>query len=232
LTGKPDSHMTGKIRQLHFIWLTVALVGMLLMSALTHELPESASLQALEYMTVILMLLSLRSLSKDRSWLISLTTVIGLTLMVVVARKATGNHYLGYGYLLLMLIFFTAAAWLVGSRVLLTGSVDINKVVGSIALYLLLGMIWAIFYTVLLEFSPQALEGVVSGNWHDNMSTMTYFSYVTLTTLGYGDISPVTPVAQALVILEAVTGMFYIAIVVASLIGGIRQQRKTAENAE
>jgi voltage-gated potassium channel Kch len=57
------------------------------------------------------------------------------------------------------------------------------------------------------------------------MFIMTYFSFVTLTTLGYGDISPVTPVAQVLVVLEAVTGMFYIAIIVASLIGAAMRHR-------
>ena len=54
---------------------------------------------------------------------------------------------------------------------------------------------------------------------------MTYFSFVTLTTLGYGDISPATPIAEVLVILEAVTGMFYFAIVVASLIGAAKNKR-------
>jgi voltage-gated potassium channel Kch len=56
---------------------------------------------------------------------------------------------------------------------------------------------------------------------------MTYFSFVTLTTLGYGDISPVTPIAKVLVILEAVVGMFYIAIIVASLIGAVRDKKRS-----
>ncbi|MCV5959457.1 potassium channel family protein, partial [Escherichia coli] len=45
-----------------------------------------------------------------------------------------------------------------------------------------------------------------------------YFSFVTLTTLGYGDISPLTPLAQVVVYLEAITGVFYMAIVVSSLV--------------
>lgn len=48
---------------------------------------------------------------------------------------------------------------------------------------------------------------------------LAYFSFVTLTTLGYGDISPVTPFARALVNLEAIFGQFYIAILVAALVG-------------
>jgi voltage-gated potassium channel Kch len=55
--------------------------------------------------------------------------------------------------------------------------------------------------------------------WYQVMQQVTYFSFVTLATLGYGDISPASPIAQVIVILEAVTGVFYLAVVVASLIG-------------
>jgi voltage-gated potassium channel Kch len=94
-------------------------------------------------------------------------------------------------------------------------------------LYLILGFIWAIFYTFLVQLSPEAIRGVEPQNWIHSMSTMTYFSFVTLTTLGYGDISPVTPIAKVLVMLEAVVGMFYIAIIVASLIGAARDKKKS-----
>mgnify|MGYP001553633467 FL=1 len=215
--------MDEKTGNTNFIWLTLALIGMLLTGAFTRELPDALTLQILEFSSVILMLVSLGSLSKNRGWLIRLATIIGIMLMVVLGKRVFGFQYFEYFYLSLLLLFFMSAAWLVGRGVLLTGSVDLNKIVGSVALYLLLGLIWAIFYTVLLEFSPEAIKGMEAGHWTDNLSIMTYFSFVTLATLGYGDISPVTPVAQTLVILEAVTGMFYMAVVVASLIGGLKR---------
>lgn len=207
----------------NFIWLTLALVGMLLAGALTRELPDRSTLQILEYSSIFLMLVSLRSLRNNRGWLIRLTSIIGITLLVVVVKSAVNVYYFEFVYLSLLLVFFMSSAWLVGHEVLLTGSVDMNKIVGSVALYFLLGLIWAIFYTLLLEVSPEAMKGMESGSWPDNMYIMTYFSFVTLATLGYGDISPLTPVAQTLVILEAVTGMFYMAVVVASLIGGLKR---------
>ena len=213
--------MTEKTGNRNFIWLTLALVGMLLAGAFTRELPDRLTLQILEYSSIVLMLVSLRSLRNDRGWLIRLTSIIGITLIVVVFKSTLNVYYFEFVYLSLLLVFFMSSAWLVGREVLLTGSVDINKIVGSVALYFLLGLIWAIFYTLLLEVSPQAMKGMEAGPWPDNIFTMTYFSFVTLATLGYGDISPLTPVAQILVILEAVTGMFYMAVVVASLIGGL-----------
>jgi len=216
--------MTRKLKQLPLIWLTLSLVGFLLSWAFARELPDRFALGTLQYTSIILMLLSLKSLKKNRPWLIGWISILAITLLLVVAHSATENLYFGYAYLFLLLIFFISAAWLVGNEVLLTGSVDINKIVGSVALYFLLGLIWSIMYTILLGFSPEAMRGVEPGTWNDHLFIMSYFSFVTLTTLGYGDISPLTPIAQVLVILEAITGMFYLAVIVASLIGSNRHR--------
>ncbi|MDB4410029.1 potassium channel family protein, partial [Gammaproteobacteria bacterium] len=64
--------------------------------------------------------------------------------------------------------------------------------------------------------------------WLENYTSAIYFSFVTITTLGYGDISPVLPLARFLVIMEAIVGVFYMAILVASLIG-VRMSDRVAE---
>ena len=78
----------------------------------------------------------------------------------------------------------------------------------------------------MLEFSPTAFNGMEHQLWEDNFSRATYFSYVTLTTLGYGDISPAEPLSRVLVYIEAMVGTFYMAVVIASLIGA-RSEKKT-----
>lgn len=214
--------MSEKSKQTHFIWLTISLAGLLLTWAFTQQYPDNITLNMLQYSSVVLMLVALKSLRKNRSWLIGWITIIAITLMSVVARSTTNDPNYGYIYLSILLLFFISAAWLVGSQVLLTGTVDANKITGSIALYLLLGLIWAIFYTLLLGLWPESMIGVEPGHWNDHLFIMAYFSFVTLTTLGYGDISPATPIAQVVVILEAISGMFYLAIIVASLIASSR----------
>ena len=206
----------------HFYWLTVALVGMLIAGALSREAPDSQTLTLIEYSSLALLLVSLLSLTAERKWARWFFTVVASMLLVVVGRGVTDYGLFEYGFLFLLLVFMLMAAWLVGSRVLLTGPVDLNKMVGSIALYMLIGLIFSILYTALLEVSPGAIRGIPDVPWYDAMPLATYFSFVTLTTLGYGDMSPVTPTAQALVMLEAVTGMFYLAIVVATLVGARR----------
>jgi len=216
--------MSGLIKKNQFIWLTIALIGLMLTGAFSRGLPDNLTLNLIEYTSVILLLLSLLSLKTERYWGKGFLIIVGIMLTVVVVRGATELGYFEYFYLGLMLAFMLAAAWLVGSQVLLTGTVDLNIVVGSVALYLLIGLIWSILYTILLEFSPDAINGIDPGMWYDNYPVMTYFSFVTLTTLGFGDMSPATPVAQVIVILEAITGMFYLAVIVASLIGGRRNR--------
>ena len=213
------------IRRNHFFWLTAALVGMLLTGAFTAEFPESFAFTILEYSSIFLLLLSLIGLRENRSWRIGLLSLIGIMALATFTRDINDFHYSKYVYMLLLLVFFLSAAWLVGRRVLLTGDVDLNIITGSVALYLILGFIWAILYTILIQLQPEAIRGLEPENWVYALSTMTYFSFVTLTTLGYGDMSPVTPIAKVLVSLEAVTGMFYFAIVVASLIGAARNKR-------
>ena len=212
------------IRRNHFFWLTAALVGMLLTGAFTAEFPESFAFTILEYSSIFLLLLSLIGLRENRSWRIGLLSLIGIMALATFTRDINDFHYSKYVYMLLLLVFFLSAAWLVGRRVLLTGDVDLNIITGSVALYLILGFIWAILYTILIQLQPEAIRGLEPENWVYALSTMTYFSFVTLTTLGYGDMSPVTPIAKVLVSLEAVTGMFYFAIVVASLIGAARNK--------
>ena len=209
----------------HFIWLTISMIGLMLASAATEEMSDSSAIRLIEFSSVALLLLSLLSLQTNRKWARGFLVLIGIMIFTIAARNSTDLYYFEFFYLSLLLIFMLGAAWLVGSQVLLTGKVDFNIIVGSVALYILIGYIFSILYTLLLEFSPHALNGVEAVAWYDNLSTTTYFSFVTLTTLGYGDISPATPMAKVLVVLEAVTGIFYLAVIVASLIGSIKSGR-------
>jgi voltage-gated potassium channel len=208
----------------NFTWLTIALIGLLLTGALSRDVPANLTLQVIEYSSIALLLLSLLSLKRNFAWVRWLAIIVGLLLAIVVLGSVTEHELIKYTYLGLLLTFMVAVAWLVAGEVLFTGSVDLNKIIGAVALYLLIGFIWSLCYTILLEFSPNALTGVEAGPWYDNMPSTTYFSFVTLTTLGYGDISPATPLAEVFVILEAVVGMFYLAVIVASLVGSFRRE--------
>ena len=99
-------------------------------------------------------------------------------------------------------------------------SEEVNREViyAAILLYLLAALLWAFVYTFLELIEPASFNVDLSQP-QDYMLVFQYFSFVTITTLGYGDISPVTEVARALAVLEAVVGQIYLVVVVAWLVG-------------
>jgi len=111
------------------------------------------------------------------------------------------------------IVFFVIVSWVVLADVIAGDEVSSDKILGAICGYLLVGMAFAVIYSVLERYSQGSFT-VVDPDIH----TFLYFSLVTLSTLGYGDIVPVTHQARALTGMEAVIGQFYIAVVVARLV--------------
>jgi hypothetical protein len=87
---------------------------------------------------------------------------------------------------------------------------------GGIAAYPLLGVAWAEAFALLEALRPGSFSGAVG--LAEGGRGWFYFSFVTLTTVGYGDILPVHPAARSLAMLEAVTGPLYNAILLARLV--------------
>jgi hypothetical protein len=102
------------------------------------------------------------------------------------------------------------------SLVLKRGPITAHRIQGAIAVYLLLGLSWAHTYDLIEYLSPGAFTGAITAS--SRFSSWMYFSFVTLATLGYGDISPVHPVARSLAVAEAITGQLYLAILIARLV--------------
>jgi len=117
------------------------------------------------------------------------------------------------GTALLSLLLFLAV---VLGQTLRAGPVTFHRIQGAMASYLLLGVIWAHAYALLAELRPGAFSGPVSAA--DGPRAFLYFSFVTLATVGYGDVLPVHPVARSLAMLEAVTGTLYLTTVIARLV--------------
>jgi hypothetical protein len=117
----------------------------------------------------------------------------------------------GMGLLSLLLLLA-----IVLGQTLRSGPITFHRIQGAVAAYLLLGVIWAYAYALLALLRPGAFSGPVSAA--DGPRAWLYFSFVTLTTVGYGDVLPVHPAARSLAMLEAVTGPLYLAILIARLV--------------
>jgi Ion channel len=121
----------------------------------------------------------------------------------------------------LSLIYLGFLLVMVAVQVFGEGLVTGHRIRGAIVVYLLLGGIWALLYQVVALTIPQAFrlaESVAGGNPDSLQRLMTYYSFITLTTTGYGDITPVHPVARTLSMFEALVGQLYPAITLARLV--------------
>jgi hypothetical protein len=99
------------------------------------------------------------------------------------------------------------------------GPISLHRVQGAIAVYLILAFVWAQAYKLVALSDPDAFNLPTAALTPQRLlHRMSYFSLVTLTTVGYGDIVPVSPIARALAMLEALTGQLFPAVLLARLV--------------
>jgi voltage-gated potassium channel Kch len=111
-------------------------------------------------------------------------------------------------------------------QVLRKGHVTAHRVGGAIAVYLMLGLIWASAYSLLFIDDPASFDlgrpieatDELSEIQTKGTSRLVYFSFVTMTTLGYGDVTPRSEAAGTLAILQALTGQIYLAVILARIV--------------
>ena len=99
-----------------------------------------------------------------------------------------------------------------------------DAIFAAVCGYLLLGIIWSLLYSAVETASPGSFncrrqQGANVAAVRPDRGTLGYFSFITLATVGYGDITPITPLARTLAWMEAIAGQFYLAILVAGLVG-------------
>jgi hypothetical protein len=167
----------------------------------------------------IMLLMGVWSLISKKNWLI-----IGGIIAVIGIATATINFFLDIPELelvniVIMLVFCLASTWIAGQNLLLSGSVDVNKIIGAICIYLLLGLNYSFFYLFINMVIPGSFHGLTPSTVGNQLLELVYYSFVTMTTLGYGDLTPVKPLARTVAYLQAIVGQFYVAVLVAWLVG-------------
>jgi len=127
------------------------------------------------------------------------------------------------------ILFFLIIVFSLIIQIAQSHEVKAVAILGSIAGYLLLGLVYSIFITIIIRNDPGAYSNLPPDMLQNNngidVSFPLYYSFVTIASLGYGDICPVTPLTRSLATFIAVSGQFYVAIIVALLVGKFSAQR-------
>ncbi|HTZ49690.1 MAG TPA: potassium channel family protein [Verrucomicrobiae bacterium] len=99
------------------------------------------------------------------------------------------------------------------------GHVTWSRIQGGVCAYLMLGVAWGAAYDLVEQFDSGAFRFIsLPSNMDEQSAKLVYFSFVTLTTVGYGDVSPLSPYARSLAIAEAVVGQLFPAILIGALV--------------
>jgi hypothetical protein len=169
------------------------------------------------------MLSALSTVVRSRKDFLVATTVLILGLVPQWIEGLGFGHLHMFGRMLIAL-FLLYVCVLTLRMVLTAGSVTLEVILAALCVYLLLGFIWAIGFQLVEYFDPgsfsipeEMLEGAMSRQRAIG-SALSYFSYVTITTLGYGDITPVAPLARSLATVEGIIGQIYLVTLIARLV--------------
>ena len=159
-----------------------------------------------------------------------------LTVALLLAIPAVAGRWINHfqPHLVPPAIFLVAGIGLVAfvvvnllRFVLRAPSVDVEVLCASISAYLMLGLIWTMAYWLVEQLTP---GGAFSFNTNTGTRSMNgfngfYFSFITLSTVGYGDITPVSRIARWLAAMEAMTGLLYVAVLIARLVSLYSSQK-------
>lgn len=151
------------------------------------------------------------------------STVVASTLAAavfggnLVGEAADVPQWLAIGTPLTGCVFFTYVAAIIFGDVFFSRNVTLNTIIGAVCVYVLIGVFFGFLFGVVDLVDPSSFPAAVGDG--TRIGRFIYFSMVTLTTLGYGDITPVSAGARGLAIVEATIGQVFLTVLVARLVG-------------
>ena len=207
---------TNDRRSLHLM-LSLLLLMLLTPFLENHRIGEVFLLISL-YVTLITAILGLHGKGTLR-WL-AIAVAIPVVLIELAAVLLPSHSLLIAAYGLLMAFFGFVSVGLftyLGEP----GAITSGRIYASVSLYLMLATFWYALFNLTEAIHPGSF--VLDGATRVSRSGLLYLSLITLTTVGYGDIVPVTPVARVFAALEGAVGVLYIAITVARLVAAYQR---------
>ncbi len=205
-----------------FLYLLLALILFFIFDA---ALVETKSNYISNIVFTITILASLFAISDSKRPLVLASVLLGIAALIVNWSGGVLNIDSETGVLLLLLyvIFFTIITIISLATTLKNQQVTENTLYGAVCTYLLIGLTASFIYQLIFALNPQSFMQTTA-SLVDNTHFI-YYSFVTLTTLGYGDTTPTSSIAQLVSWVEAVTGQVYLTMLIAELVGAYISQK-------
>ena len=211
-------------KEQRFLFLLVSILVLLLISPILKGFVHIKILLDIFYS--IIFIFAADAIRQDRKHLI-IAIVLALPMLLVIwaghfvemyVLSITGNFF-GITFFIYMIITIL-------KHIFHQDRINREVICAAVVVYLLMGVLWAFVYGTVEHLQPNSFSVTIDAIG-DKRYIFLYYSFVTLTTLGYGDISPITPVASSMAILEAIIGQLYLVVQIAWLVGlRVSQQRE------
>jgi len=205
-----------KLRDARFLVLLILILLLLVLTPFLNEFVQTRILMDAFLTAIFIFIICTIRLKRSQAIIASI-----LVFPLIVATWST--YFIEIKTISLLtrifgVLFFAYAAINILRIVLKSEKVTRETIFAAIVAYLLIALMWTFLYMILERVSPGSFSFADKGSWGETMR-FEYLSFVTITTLGYGDITPITDKASALVMIEAVVGQIYLVVLVAWLVG-------------
>jgi voltage-gated potassium channel Kch len=170
---------------------------------------------------LVVLLSCLRAITSQRGFFYFMVALSICNVVLGSTEILGGLHSGAFKVLVLVfrLFYYLLIFGSIMGYVLASGPVTGNKIAGAISAYLLMGIIWSVVYSLFYLFQPEsfAMPEVLRGDGSLGFWSF-YFSFTTLTTLGYGDVVPRLPAVQSYAVMEAACGQIFLSVLIARLV--------------
>ena len=197
--------------------LTVLLLIMLFVVAPFHA-AGIKMFEAFGAIVALVMVAGVLVISASPTATLVILAGFSLNVFVVISRLISPSAYDLYLVATAWFVIVCTLAVVVARTVFAGGRVSFHRVVGAVLLYLLIALAFVSLFMLVGLLVPNAFSGLVFEDNEKLASNLIYFSFVTLTSTGYGDIYPVHPIARSLCNLETIIGQLYPATLLARLV--------------
>lgn len=169
------------------------------------------------------------SLMESRAWFIAGIVLVVADLVLTAVQIYTQSLTVETITIILEMCFLSLSLVFALHYVLTGDKMDLNRIVGAVCVYLLLGVLFGEANMLVFRYVPDSFNGLDVSDGSLSGFSMIYYSFVTMTTLGYGDITPESGLARVLAYFAAIAGQFYIAILVAMAVGQFLSQKNSSD---
>ena len=216
------THMMPRARNLHSLFLLISILFFLLLNSFVGDEPwEVALLAVAMYVTLVAATWGL-SVEKSLRWPAIL--LAASSMLVTLGALLLQTRALWIANWLFLALFYGFVSITLFNYLGRPGAITSDHLFASVNVYFLLGLFYDATFNLIQMLRPGSfVEAGLPAGAPISRHSLFYFSLVTLTTLGYGDVLPKSPLARTVAALEAITGVLYIAITVARLVAAYQR---------